>query len=360
MKRRIFAIVLALVMVVSMTGGSAYAIEGSGLKGDEEGIIGENISGEGNGTVSSNVAPSVEDAGDLGVEGEDNQDLAGVPMLFALNDRFEVDGITYKEVGAGKVRLMSGRKCSGNLQIPEWVKKPGTEDLYQVVSIEDRAFAANKNLTGISFPGSITYIGVAAFDGCSGLTGDLVLPDGLTGIENMAFYGCSGLNGELRIPDGVGYIGESAFDRCTNLSGSLVLPEGVASVGLQAFYSCSSLTGDLVLPDSVKSIGVRAFQNCSGLGGRLVLSGNLESIGQYAFSGCTGFVDEVALPDSLREVGGYAFYGCSFVCEATQEVAASVVYNSQYRNVKLNGVPYSSSGVMQYQVNGLIYDIDSQ
>lgn len=358
MKRRIFAIVLALVMVVSMTGGSAYAIEGSGLKGDEEGIIGENISGGGKETVSSNVPPSVEDAGDLGMEGEDNQDLAGVPMLFALNDRFEVDGITYKEVGAGKVRLMSGRKCSGNLQIPEWVKKPGTEDLYQVVSIEGWAFAVNNNLTGISFPNSITYIGGYAFSSCSGLTGELVLPDGLTCIEDRAFYMCSGLTGELRLPDGVEYIGESAFYKCNQLSGRLVVPDGVTSIGEGAFGYCSGFTGDLALPNSVKSIGTRAFAFCTGLGGKLVLPGNLESIGRYAFNGCTGFSGSVALPDSLCEIDNYAFNNCSFVCEAAQEAVARMAYSSGYRNVTLNGVSYSPSpGGMEYKVDGINYEI---
>ena len=60
-------------------------------------------------------------------------------------------------------------------------------------------------------------IGDSAFDGCSGLTGELRLPDGLTSIGDRAFWGCSGLNGELHLPDGLTNIGDGAFFRCDRI-----------------------------------------------------------------------------------------------------------------------------------------------
>lgn len=60
---------------------------------------------------------------------------------------------------------MNGQKASGNLVIPALVKKPGSEKEYQVVSIENRAFVGNVNLTGITFPSGLTAIGTYAFSG---------------------------------------------------------------------------------------------------------------------------------------------------------------------------------------------------
>lgn len=301
-----------------------------------------------------------EDCPVCGAEGADLEEclgIQGVPMLFSINDQFEVDGITYKEVGAGKVRLMSGKNYSGNLQIPEWVTKPGTGEQYQVVSIEGWAFATNSSLTGISFPDSITYIGGYAFSSCSGLTGELVLPAGLTCIEDRAFYMCSGLTGELKLPDGLEYIGESAFYKCDGFSGKLAIPNGVTSVGQDAFGFCKGFSGDLVLPESLESIGMYAFRYCTGLGSSLVLPGGLTKIDKNAFDGCAGFSGSVVLPDSLCEIGASAFKNCGIECTATQESVARMAYLSGCSNITLNGEAYSYSGTTSAVVNGLKYEV---
>ncbi|MGN1227762.1 MAG: leucine-rich repeat domain-containing protein, partial [Christensenellales bacterium] len=84
-------------------------------------------------------------------------------------------------------------------------------------------------------------IGESAFKDCSGLTGNITIPDGVTSIGNSAFYNCSGLTGSITIPDGVTSIGKDTFKYCSKLT-SITIPEGVTSIGNGAFGNCSALT----------------------------------------------------------------------------------------------------------------------
>ena len=107
----------------------------------------------------------------------------------------------------------------------------------------------------------VTSIRAYAFSGCSGLTGNLVIPEGVTTIGGYAFSGCSGLTGNLVIPKGVRTIEQGAFCNCSGLTGSLVIPEGVTTIEQLAFYGCSGLTGDVVIPKGVRTIGNNALKD---------------------------------------------------------------------------------------------------
>lgn len=48
------------------------------------------------------------------------------------------------------------------------------------------------NLTNVTIPNSVTFIGRSAFQGCTSLT-SVNIPDSVTSIGNSAFYGCSSL-----------------------------------------------------------------------------------------------------------------------------------------------------------------------
>ena len=184
-------------------------------------------------------------------------------------------------------------------------------------------------------------IPASAFYFCTGLT-SVVIGSGVTSIGIYAFYGCSGLTGELIIPDSVTKIGEYAFNRCSGLTGELIIPDSVTTIGDYAFYFCKGLTGELVIPDSVTSIGSGAFMECNGLESIVVEGGNpvydsrencnciietstntliqgyknsfipnsVTYIGDYAFSFCTGLTGELIIPDSVTKIGEYAFNNC--------------------------------------------------
>lgn len=187
---------------------------------------------------------------------------------------------------------------------------PDTYEGKPVTRIGPRAFKNNKNITSIKFSESITSIDGDAFYGCSGLTGDLVIPDGVTSISDAAFYGCSGLTGWLIIPESVTSIGTYAFYGCSGLTGELKIPDSVTNIGRSVFYNCSSLES-VVLPSNVESIGNEAFRYCSGLTGELKIPDSVTSIDTYAFSGCTGLTGVLDLPDNLEKIHSGAFYGCS-------------------------------------------------
>ena len=213
-------------------------------------------------------------------------------LRFLLYD----DG-TYKVAGIGE--------CKDTV-----IVIPDTYEGKPVTRIGPNAFKNNKNITSIKFSKSITSIDGDAFYGCSGLTGELELPENLERIGESAFYYCSGLTGDLVIPDGVTSISDAAFYGCSGLTGWLIIPESVTSIGTYAFNGCSGLTGELKIPDSVTNIGRSVFYNCSSLES-VVLPSNVESIGNEAFRYCSGLTGELKIPDSVTSIDTYAFSGCT-------------------------------------------------
>lgn len=150
------------------------------------------------------------------------------------------------------------------------------------------SFLENETLTSVKLPKTLKVI-ETAFYGCTGLTGNLILPEGLTTIGEGTFQYCSGLTGNLNIPEGVTTIGDYAFSFCSGFTGSLILPEGLTTIGDSAFNYCTGFTGNLTIPEGVTTIGEAAFSVCSSLSGSLILPESLTSIGDNAFNmGSTG------------------------------------------------------------------------
>ena len=69
------------------------------------------------------------------------------------------------------------------------------------------------SLNTVVLPRNITVIPSSAFYHCSGLSGDLVLPEGLVSILDIA-YVSSGYDGKLVLPSTLTYIGSMAFQSC--------------------------------------------------------------------------------------------------------------------------------------------------
>ena len=183
--------------------------------------------------------------------------------------------------------------------------------------IENHAFNGCSGLTGeLRLPNGLTSIGNHAFDGCSGLTCELQLPNSLTSIGNHAFAGCSKLSGELQLPDALTSIGDYAFAGCLNLSGEFRLPDALTSIGNHAFAGCRNLSGEFRLPDALTSIGNHAFAGCHDLSCEPRLPDALTSIEDYAFAGLSWLSGELRLPDGLTSIGNHAFDGCfGYSCE---------------------------------------------
>ena len=89
----------------------------------------------------------------------------------------------------------------------------------------------------------------------------VTIKEGVTEIGNGAFSGCSGLTGELVIPNSVTSIGAWSFSRCG--FDSAIIGDGVTYIEEYAFYSCSNLK-KVVLGSSVEKIESEAF-NATGV-----------------------------------------------------------------------------------------------
>ena len=236
---------------------------------------------------------------------------------------------------------------SGDLVIPKKVTEG--DNTFTVVALETGCFAKNKEITSVTLPESVNYIGdgtfyecrgltsinipagvtqigIATFEGCSSLT-SVTIPDGVTKIGIEAFAYCNNLTA-VNIPDGVTEIREGAF-LCSNLT-SVTIPEGVKTIGSYAFYECESLTSvtlpesvndigygtfsgcynltSVNIPEGVTSIGDRVFENCSSLTSVTIPEG-VTSIGDWAFQDCRSLTS-VTFPESVIKIGQWAFRGC--------------------------------------------------
>lgn len=103
--------------------------------------------------------------------------------------------------------------------------------------IPSEAFINETRLTSIVFPETLKRIEIRAFSGCTGLSGDLIIPNSVTLISVSGFYG-SWIDGTLTI--GNGYAADSAFKE-TKIKG-LVLGSTFGSIGNRAFSGCTNLS----------------------------------------------------------------------------------------------------------------------
>ena len=141
------------------------------------------------------------------------------------------------------------------------------------VTYENSSSPRYTNASGsLTIPSTVTYSGKtytvtaiaqSAFDGCSGFTGSLNIPNSVTSIGDYAFLYCSGFTGSLTIPNSVTSIGEGAFERCSGFT-SVNIPNSVTEIGQSSFSGCSGLT-QLELGSGLKDIGSGAFSDCPSI-----------------------------------------------------------------------------------------------
>ncbi len=263
---------------------------------------------------------------------------------------FEVDGIYYNFLGGDSVEVtyygddQYSAKYMGEISIPSTVEYESKE--YKIKQIDNCAFRSCTQLTSVTIPEGITYIGFSAFFYCYNLTGSLALPSTLTSISNEAFYNCHGFTGDLVIPNGVTTIGTNAFAGCSGFDGELVIPSSVTSIGEFAFSGCWSLTGTLTISNKVITIGEGAFSTCTNFDSIIVESdnpfyhsennclietaskilmvgcrnsvipadGSVTEIAACAFDNCNltaGLKGELIIPETITTIGYMAFFYCS-------------------------------------------------
>ena len=159
-----------------------------------------------------------------------------------VGDTYVYDYITYQVISVANstVRAFDYNTAGGTVvNIPATI--PNGLITYTVTEIGNDAFASNNsndpnNLTSVTLPNTLTYIGESAFF-----------------INNIT---------TLTIPDSVINIDDGAFANSQNLT-NLVLGNNLTTIGDFAFRFCP--LNDITIPASVTDIGVMAFGGMGGI-----------------------------------------------------------------------------------------------
>ena len=230
-------------------------------------------------------------------------------------------------------------------------------------SIGDGAFNSCANLTNITLPDSVTYIGKEAFRHCR-LT-SINLPNSVTTIGEYAFeYG--GTFTDITIPESVTSIGRSAFSGCNitsltwnakncSTNGNLQTRNiervtiGDEVVVLPDYFVNSSKITTVNIPQSVTTIGGWAFNGCSGLSS-ITIPESVTRIGGKAFAGCENLT-AVEIPDAVSYIGEQAFsndinLGSVTIGKSLTEIRYSVFEGCNITNLTWNARNCSSNGDM--------------
>ena len=224
----------------------------------------------------------------------------------------------------------------------------------RVTGISPRALLNCSDITKITIPASVTYIGEEAFAGCTNLAefvvadgnykfksidGNLYSKDGKT----LIAYAIGKTDTSFIIPDGVTSVGYCALFSAHNLV-SVTIPSGVANIERAALSNCSSLqniivdknneyyksidgvlfskdetvllqypagksASTFVFPKTIIKIGAEAFAGCSALTDITIPEGVTE-IDYGTFALCENLVN-VTLHDGITSIQDSAFYGCT-------------------------------------------------
>ena len=324
MKKRVFTLLLALCMIVSLLpfGASAADIVAS----DECGADGDNVIW----TLDSDGVLTISGEGEM-------KNYYDFDSSSPENDKIKAVVI---ESGVTSIGIEAFWYCTSlmSIEIPDSVTSIGGEAFEgctslmsveipdSVTSIGVGAFRSCASLTSVTIPDSVTSIGGSVFSGCSSLT-SIEIPDSMTSIGGRMFYYCSSLT-NVTIPDSVRIIENEAFSNCSSLAG-ITIPNSVTSIGHGAFSFCNSLT-NISIPDSVTSIDWWAFEGCTSLTS-IEIPDSVTSIDWLAFEGCTSLTS-IEIPDSVTSIGKNAFSDCTSLTSITLPGGLMSIDDSVFRD----------------------------
>jgi len=196
---------------------------------------------------------------------------------------------------------------------------------YGCTHIGDWAFGFSENLQSVSLPNSVKSIGTCALYSNHKLI-SCPLPDYLESIDERAFYDCRRMQG-LDLPATLTSIGKSAFSNCDAITVANI-PGGVKSLPYGVFDDCEKLStvtfgegvehiGESVfresgvvrvtLPNSCLSVGPTAFRNCDSLISVTMLG--CKEIKDWCFAESDN-LRKVTLSPNLEKLAMHTFYHC--------------------------------------------------
>ena len=293
MKKRIWAMALVVVLVLSLVPVSAAGTEDAKWV-EVPGVVGGEVLFDTNKGVIKDCKVTVESA-------EIPAKIDGVAVTSIGSAAFE-DCINLRKVEIpDSVKRIEGSAFWGCKNL-ETIEIPDNS----ITALESYVFNGCESLKSFIIPNGVTSIGIGAFNECSNLT-TLKIPNSVTSIESYAFAKCRKLQGEIFIPDGTEKVEDYTFWLCEKLD-KIIIPDSVKIIGESAFRGCSSLT-ELIIPNGVISIESAAFLGCSKLSELIIPDSCSISIGISEFADCENLTYFV-IPRSVKEIARDAFSDC--------------------------------------------------
>jgi len=177
----------------------------------------------------------------------------------------------------------------------------------------------------------------------------------ITEIGERAFYGCGSLS-EIIIPDSVKIVGKEAFQYCGGLT-NIVIGDGVEVIGESAFafdsrgeYHVSETS--VTFGKNIRTIGNYAFSHVP-ITGDMVIPDSVETIGNEAFN-CNGNLETVKFGKNLKSIGNSTFWECRNLLKATFNEGLESIGESCFYACNLRGTLTLKSGLKSIGVGAFL------
>ena len=261
----------------------------------------------------------------------------------SMNATIDANTDYVMELSTGKGNDVScGENTYNCKKIQLTITKDGEDNDVYTLKLMASVPIANKNITKVLLPATVTTIGKWAFSACHDLR-VVNIPSGVTTIGQQAFASCLGLQ-SITLPASVRQVASRAFAECQSMLyvqtpditawlgitfadqyanplamahrlmadghdvKNVVIPGNIVAVSPYAFTDCSTLRS-VTCEDGVRTIGASAFAGCFNLGS-VTLPSTLTSIGSRALADCTTLT-AIDVPEGVRELSSSLFSGCT-------------------------------------------------
>ena len=171
---------------------------------------------------------------------------------------YELYGYSYTILNNTSISLCGWDNSTQNLVIPDSILGR------YFTEIDSRALEGNEEITSVDFSQAtrLNFIGFYAFEGCTGLNQELIIPKSVSTIREGAFMNCSAIP-NVTINANVTEIQRETFRGCTSLETAFI-PESVSEIGILAFGECTALKR-VDIPRNVTKIAESAFRDDTNL-----------------------------------------------------------------------------------------------
>ncbi len=248
--------------------------------------------------------------------------------------------------------MFYGCKALKSVTLPDTLTHLGTYTFTKsgLTKIDLSNLTSLTSLSGAANGSVVTSLGYQ-FQECTELT-QVTLPAGLEYIGGYVFDGCTGLQ-NIVIPGKVKLIGNYCFRNCTNLK-SISFPDSVTTIGNYCFDGCSEL-GEVEFGKGLETLWQYVFRNCSKIetldfsetklkwiGTSSATSKPSASTNGYTFQGCTN-LSQVLLPETVVSISAYVFKDCKNLKNIEIPSAVTVIGNNCFDGSGIENVALPAS-----------------